>query len=157
MADRLLLTIAHPSQGHWLGNCCNPLVILVGILGGLAQKMWFFQMALISFLSVLTCSSRCQYDILKVWLKKIDQNPPVGYVKVAVGDLWWEKLLDFTGFPVVWCPWWLNDWFFTFWVFRSIQIDLKMIFWKCYLKKTMFTYHLVPNSSQIGLNFGKLG
>jgi hypothetical protein len=25
------------------------------------------------------------------------------------------------------------------------------------LKKTMFTYHLVPNSSQIGPNFGKLG
>ncbi len=22
------------------------------------------------------------------------------------------KLLDSTGFLVVWCPWWLNDWFF---------------------------------------------
>ena len=46
---------------------------------------------------------------------------------------------------------------FSFWVFRSIQIDSKMIFWKCYLKKTLFTYHLVPNSSQIGPKFGKLG
>ncbi len=124
---------------------------------GSGTKNVIFQMALISCLSILTCSSRCQYDILKVLLKQIDQNPPVGYIKVAVGDLWWEKLLDFTGFPVVWCPWWLNDWFFSFSVFRSIQIDLKMIFWKCYLKKTMFTYHLVPNSSQIGPNIGKLG
>ncbi len=114
-------------------------------------------MALISFLSVLTCSSKCQYDILKVWLKKIDQNPPLRYVKVAVGDFWWEKRLAFTGFPVVWCPWWLNDWFFYFRVFRSIPIDLKMKFCECYLKKPMFTYHLVPNSSQIGPNFEKLG
>ena len=68
---------------------------------GSGTKNVIFQMALTSFLSVLTCSSRCQYDILKVWFKKIDQSPPVGYVKVAVGDLWWEKLLDFTGFPVV--------------------------------------------------------
>jgi hypothetical protein len=37
---------------------------------GSGTKNVIFQMALISFLSVLTCSSRCKYDILKVWLKK---------------------------------------------------------------------------------------
>ena len=33
---------------------------------GSGTKNVIFQMALTSFLSVLTCSSRCQYDILKV-------------------------------------------------------------------------------------------
>jgi len=45
-------------------------------------------------------------------LKKIDHNPPVGYVKVTLGDLWSEKLLYTAGFTVVWRPWWLNDGFF---------------------------------------------
>jgi hypothetical protein len=31
-------------------------------------------------------------------VKKIDQNPPVGYVKVTLGNFWSEKLLDSTGF-----------------------------------------------------------
>ena len=44
-------------------------------------------------------------------VKKIDQNPPVGYVKVTIGDLWSEKLLDSTGFSTsmmsVVTQWWI--------------------------------------------------
>jgi hypothetical protein len=32
-------------------------------------------------MGVSICSTRCQYDILKVLLKKIDQNLPIGCVK----------------------------------------------------------------------------
>ncbi len=34
-----------------------------------------------SFLSILIYSNRYEYDILKVLLKKIDQNLPVGWVE----------------------------------------------------------------------------
>ncbi len=50
-------------------------------IGGPVEKMWFFQMAPIPLLSVLIWSTRCQYYILKVSLKKIDQNLPIGCVK----------------------------------------------------------------------------
>ena len=46
-------------------------------LGGPVEKMWFFQIPPRPHLSVLNCSTMYQYDILKVWLEKIDQNPPV--------------------------------------------------------------------------------
>ena len=39
-------------------------------VGGPAQKMSFFQMVTNTFLSVLIYSTRCEYDILKVLLKK---------------------------------------------------------------------------------------
>ena len=51
------------------------------ILGGPVEKMCFFQMAPIPLLSVLIYSNRSQYVILKVSLKKIEQNLPVGCVK----------------------------------------------------------------------------
>jgi hypothetical protein len=51
-----------------------------------------------SLLSVPHCSTWCQYDIMKVLLKKIDQNLAVGYVKVLFEDFWLEKLLNFSGF-----------------------------------------------------------
>jgi hypothetical protein len=65
--------------------------------GGPAQKMPFFHMVCKPFVSVLIYSTRCEYDILKVLLK-IDQNPPVGCVKLELGDFWWAKSLDFTKF-----------------------------------------------------------
>ena len=68
-------------------------------------------MALISFLSVQTAL----LGVIKIsWKfgKKNDQNPPVGYFKAALGDLWLEKLLDTAGFTVVWRPQWLHDGFF---------------------------------------------
>ncbi len=36
------------------------------LVGGPAQKTWFFQMVPKSFLSGLVYSTRCEYDILKV-------------------------------------------------------------------------------------------
>ncbi len=39
-------------------------------IGGPVEKMCFFQMAPTPPLSVLICSTRYQYDILKVWLRK---------------------------------------------------------------------------------------
>ncbi len=68
------------------------------MIGGPAQKMWFFQMVPKPYLSVLIDSNRCEYDILKVSLKKIDQNPPVGCVKHKNGYFWWEKFMDLAGF-----------------------------------------------------------
>ncbi len=50
----------------------------MAMLGGPVGKMWFFQMAPITLLSVQSCSTRCQYNILKVSFKKIEQNLPVG-------------------------------------------------------------------------------
>ncbi len=50
----------------------------VTLVGGPVEKTWFFQMAPIPRLSIQSCSIRCQYDILKVSLKKKDQNLPVG-------------------------------------------------------------------------------
>ena len=43
--------------------------------------MPFFQLVSIPLLSVLIYSTRCEYDILKVWLKTIDHNLPVGRVE----------------------------------------------------------------------------
>ncbi len=54
-------------------------------LGGQAQKTWFFQMVPKSFLSGLVYSTWCEYDILKVLKKQIDQNPPVGCIKLLFG------------------------------------------------------------------------
>ncbi len=48
---------------------------------GSGGKNVIFQMAPIPFLSVLISSTRCQYDVLKVSLKKIDQNLPIGCIK----------------------------------------------------------------------------
>jgi hypothetical protein len=45
------------------------------------EKMCFFQVAPTLYLSILICSNRCQYDFLKVLLKKNPHNLPVGYVK----------------------------------------------------------------------------
>jgi hypothetical protein len=91
-------------------------------------------------------------------LVKKNWPEPTRWIRQSSGGVfWWESCWILLFFLLVWCPWWINVYFFSFWVFRSIQIDSKMIFWKCYLKKTLFTYHLVPNSSQIGPNVGKLG
>ncbi len=57
------------------------IILSVCFVGGPQGKMWFFQMASIPFLSVSICSTRCQYDVLKVLLKKKDQNLPIGCVK----------------------------------------------------------------------------
>jgi hypothetical protein len=45
------------------------------------EKCIFFKCPPKSFLSVPIYSIRCEYDILKVLLKKIDQNLPIGCVK----------------------------------------------------------------------------
>ena len=50
-------------------------------VGGPVVKMWFFRMTPIPLLSVLIYSNGSQYVILKVSLKKIEQNLPVGCVK----------------------------------------------------------------------------
>jgi hypothetical protein len=50
-------------------------------IGGPAQKMAFFKIVPKPFLSVHIFSTRCEYDILKVLLKKINRNLPVGGVK----------------------------------------------------------------------------
>jgi hypothetical protein len=52
--------------------------------------VWFFQIGLISFLSVLTCSSRCQYFKWPEPIRWISQS--------SGGDLWCEKLSVFHGF-----------------------------------------------------------
>jgi hypothetical protein len=51
------------------------------MVGGPAPKIPFFQMVLKSFLSVLIYYNRCEYDILKVWLNRNDQNLPVEQVE----------------------------------------------------------------------------
>ena len=50
-------------------------------VGGPVEKMSFFQMVPKSYLSVVMHSNRCEYDILKVSLEKIDHNLPIGRVK----------------------------------------------------------------------------
>jgi hypothetical protein len=54
------------------------------MIGGPVEKMCFFQMAPTPPLSVSICSTRCQYDILKVWLKKNDHFLTCGAAKVHV-------------------------------------------------------------------------
>ena len=51
------------------------------LIGGPVEKMSFFQMVPKSYLSVVMHSNRCEYDILKVSLEKIDHNLPIGRVK----------------------------------------------------------------------------
>jgi hypothetical protein len=53
------------------------------LIRGLAQNYEFFLMPPKSFLSVPIYSIRCEYDILKVSLKKNDQNLSVGGIKHA--------------------------------------------------------------------------
>jgi hypothetical protein len=53
-------------------------------LGGPVEKMCFFQMAPVPPPSVSICSTRCQYDILKVWLKKNDHSLTCGAAKVHI-------------------------------------------------------------------------
>ena len=79
------------------------------LLGGPAQKMSFFQMVTKPFLSVLIYSTRCEYDILKVLLKKNDQNPPVGSVKHRSRDFYGLSCWILMVFTVVCHLWWL-DW-----------------------------------------------
>ncbi len=59
------------TTGTWQDNIWCP------IIGGPPQKMWFFQMAPIPLLSVLTFFDSSPHDTLKVLLIKIDQNLPV--------------------------------------------------------------------------------
>ncbi len=47
-------------------------------VGGLVEKMWFFQIAPTPYLSILICSNMYQYDFLKVLLKKIPITYPLG-------------------------------------------------------------------------------
>ncbi len=54
------------------------------LLGGPVEKMWFFQMAQIPLLSVLICPTRCQYDILKVSLKKMTSTYPLGASNIEI-------------------------------------------------------------------------
>ena len=56
------------------------------MIGGPAQDLSNFQMAPIPILSVPTCSTSSPHDILKVSLKKIDQNLPVGRVEHDIVD-----------------------------------------------------------------------
>ena len=85
-------------------------------------------------------------------VKKNDQNPPVGYVKVTLGDLWSEKLLDTAGFTVVWHLWWLNDGFFLFLTFlvysNRCEYDiLKVLFEKIMPGPTLWVHHLLKCSA----------
>ncbi len=65
-------------------------------LGGPAPKMPFFQMVPKPFLSVLIYSTRCEYDILKVLLKKKSRTYLLGgsnmTIRFRVGivlGFWW--------------------------------------------------------------------
>jgi hypothetical protein len=60
------------------------MVVSPAMLGGPVEKMCFFQMAPTPPLSVSICSTRCQYDILKVWLKKNDHFLTCGAAKVHI-------------------------------------------------------------------------
>ncbi len=62
----------------------QPLRLWSTNLGGAVEKMCFFQMAPIPPLSVSICSTRCQYDILKVWLKKNNHFLTCGAAKVHI-------------------------------------------------------------------------
>jgi hypothetical protein len=62
--------------------------VFVGQDRGSCPKNAIFQMVTKPFLSVLIYSTRCEYDILKVLLKKNDQNPPVDSVKHASWDFY---------------------------------------------------------------------
>jgi hypothetical protein len=53
-------------------------------IGGPVEKTWFFQMAPIPCLSVQSCSIRCQYDILKVLLKKMTRTYPLGAPNIEI-------------------------------------------------------------------------
>ncbi len=81
---------------HWLRNLYayfKQLFTVAGsiiFLGGPAQKMLFFQMVPISFLSVLIHSTRCKYDSLDFFFKNFDWNLPVGRVKVKIVEFWLE-------------------------------------------------------------------
>jgi hypothetical protein len=48
------------------------------------EKIRFLQIAPIQPLSVLICSTRCHYDILKVWLKKNNHFLTSGATKVHI-------------------------------------------------------------------------
>ena len=61
-------------MSHW--DVPMPLLLV-----GPVEKMSFFQMVPKSYLSVVMHSNRCEYDILKVSLEKIDHNLPIGRVK----------------------------------------------------------------------------
>ena len=65
---------------------CDFVVYVFYIVGGPAQDLSNFQMAPIPILSVPTCSTSSPHDILKVSLKKIDQNLPVGRVERDIVD-----------------------------------------------------------------------
>jgi hypothetical protein len=81
------VSFTHLLNLHWsslLHSFARPSLVksIPTRVGGPAQKNAFFSNAPPkSFLSVPIYSIRCEYDILKVSLKKIDQNLPVGCVK----------------------------------------------------------------------------
>jgi hypothetical protein len=51
---------------------------------GSGGKNVFFQMARIPLLSVLICSTKCQYDVLKVSLKKMTRTYPLGVSNIEI-------------------------------------------------------------------------
>jgi hypothetical protein len=48
------------------------------------EKMCFFQMAPIPLLSILIWSTRCQYDVPKVLLKKMARTYPLGAANIEI-------------------------------------------------------------------------
>jgi hypothetical protein len=65
-------------------------------IGGPAKRMPFFQIVPKPFWSVLIYSTRCEYDILKVLLKKMTRTYPLGGSNMAIGfrvgivlGIWW--------------------------------------------------------------------
>ena len=71
---------------HW--HCDDlrvvPYDLQMMMVGGPVEKMCFFQMAPTPPLSISICSTRCQYNILKVWLKKNDHILICGAAKVHI-------------------------------------------------------------------------
>ncbi len=105
-------------------------------IGGPAQKMTFFQMVPKSFLSVLIHSTRCNYNSLVFFLKKIDWNLPVGRVKCEIVGSGWNSYRFLVGF-------WLGlmrGSRLHFWVVQTVLLDVNMISWKiCWKKRAELT------------------
>ena len=57
-------------------------------IGGLVEKMPFFQMAPGSILSTQIHSDRCQYELCEVWFNKIEHIHTYGAVKVNIFLPW---------------------------------------------------------------------
>ncbi len=107
--------------------------------------MWFFQMAPIPLLSVSICSTRCQYDVLKVSSKKIEWKVSIGGVKVDIFVVWdrkWAWFLDFCRFlSSEYSLLYGNNTLFTLYWYIHMIMQLNYPF----CKKSPVYYHFILN------------